>query len=82
MARQRRLISLWPSMALWRVPKRGPGISLRYMLGTWVILAANASLPMASTPGVFELSHDQTPQRGMWCDPMDTATFFGSQNTS
>ena len=30
-------------------------------------------------PGVF---HGQVPQCGMWCDPSETATFFGSRNTS
>src|SRR3990167_6937586 len=46
-SRQRLLISIWPSMAAWRKPWRGPGSSERYIEGTWVILAARATLPMA-----------------------------------
>ena len=32
--------------------------------------------------GQCEFAHIQTPQCGMWWLPSDTATFFGSQNTS
>src|SRR6185369_3079085 len=46
-SRQRRPISLCPSMAASRQPKFGPGNSERYIEGTWVIFAASASLPMA-----------------------------------
>src|SRR5262245_11700462 len=49
-ARQRRSISLWPAMAASRQPKLGPGNSDRYIDGTWVILAASASLPMSGPP--------------------------------
>ncbi|MNY50934.1 hypothetical protein D3C86_1864840 [compost metagenome] len=37
-------------MAALRKPWRGPGSSDRYMEGTWVILAARASLPMTILP--------------------------------
>src|SRR6478752_10243353 len=46
-ARQRRSISLWPSMAASRQPKFGPGNSDRYIDGTCVILAARARVPIA-----------------------------------
>src|SRR5262245_2640804 len=49
-ARQRRPISRWPSIASCRVPWRSPGSSLRYIDGTWVILAASGRLPMSGCP--------------------------------
>src|SRR5438309_871286 len=45
-ARQRRSISLWPSIAASRQPWFGPGNSDRYIDGTCVIFAASASLPI------------------------------------
>src|SRR3954469_9570388 len=49
-ARQRRSISLWPSIAASRQPKFGPGNSDRYIEGTCVIFAASASLPISGSP--------------------------------
>src|SRR3954470_14576606 len=49
-SRQRRSISLCPLIAASRQPKFGPGNSDRYIDGTWVILAARASLPMSGAP--------------------------------
>jgi len=41
---------------------------------------------MGDLGGECELAHGaillQTPQCGMWCEPIDTAMFFGSRNTS
>src|SRR5437764_1528624 len=47
-ARQRAPISRWPSMAACRQPLCGPSSSDRYSDGTWVTLAASASVPMVS----------------------------------